>query len=170
MAKKLIAKYQNCVTPAILLLVLILISCFVIMNGSKTYDERPVLSPAPSPATDQIIQHYETSYACGGVDRIYDQYYVNKSAIDVENYFLQEMEKYCQRRYNGLPHVFKPCLATEAPNCRYTRCMLKENQINSNEKFVVEIFEVSPIRSLVHQIHEIYYLPQKEGCTSPPGE
>jgi hypothetical protein len=128
---------------------------------TKKYSERPEWSPAPVPYTDQSIKHYESSSACGG-EQIYDGYYVDKPAEDVEAYYHQEMEKYCLSSQGWqVTFTTMSCYGWDeigTQDCRYAACVLRDEAPSLREDFSVEIFPISSTETFVFQNHGMFYL------------
>jgi hypothetical protein len=143
---------------------------------TKRYEKQPSLSLAPRPINSDNTIVYEFSSSC--YDRqTYsknDVYEIEKTAIEVEAYFRQEMDKYCltsDQEY--LSFRSDLCFGTLADvvkrDCRFATCKLKDEYPSLVETFSVEIFEISSTRTAIVQTHEIKYL-LKVSTDIPCGE
>jgi hypothetical protein len=184
---KMVAKLKTILrnTGKVILALLGVLSVFALVYLSpilieeittKRYEKQPILSLAPRSISNDNTTVYEFSSSC--YDRqTYSKnevYEIEKTAIEVEAYYKQAMNKYCLTSdEQNLSFRSDLCFGTLADvgkrDCRYATCKLKDEYPSLVETISVEIFEVSSEKTAIVQTHEIKYL-LKVSSNVPCGE
>ncbi len=125
--------------------------------GVEKYDKRPELSFAPQPIANVGINHWETPHGSCGPDAFYDEYVVGKPLSEVEEYYKQEMLKYCLPDRGGVLSDMQCNDDGHMKFCRYTSCYLNDELPSLYETFSVYIFPVSETTTKVLQSQDISY-------------